>query len=247
MRRRPPLPLAGLRAVALSDQEERDSSLDHEAWEMILKRGLNALEDVRRMCDREVCELTSKAEVNTALVQALSHLELTNDGAKNSEESSSLYSFWHDIGLTLSEFFSTEELSQKIAKWTNTQRTIASLSDDVRAPMSLTATIAQSSPKLDRLKESLGPPKDPEFTTMSHDHVTGAQRWRQLFDQHGTIIGPHGGSRDLTWEQLISPPLPSSLASADRQARRNRHTKNRADRRRKRMRAAKLRAEYRSN
>lgn len=244
MRKRPPLPPNIWSYESFENGQEQSANLDEGEWTNIRKRGLDSLSLVRKLAGEGQTKpdrsLPVDAQTNTP---GHSSQSVEEESVTRSEESPSLYSFWHDIGPTLSAILAVEEIGQQLLKLSD-RSSVSSISDS-----DLEREIISKS-----FNSSLTPSQKnavahtslkPEPNTSSFLLGEKAQdKWRQLNEERGEILGSYGGSRYLTWNQLISARAVTPSIVSDPPIETKGKIGARAKQKRRKMRIERVKAYY---
>ena len=210
MRKRPPLPPNLWSSESVTNTQRQSVSFDEKEWEKIRKIGLDSLGKVRTTFEEYNSNPNASAQQESDMRYAQRQEPFNQEEveAANSEESPSLYSFWHDIGPTLSAILAVEEIGQQLLKLSH-HTSVSSISDaDLNREIiskDFTSSLTPLSKDSAALRQRANPSS---FRLQERDQ----ERWLQLNAERGLILGSHGASRYLTWSQLIatktiSPPL----------------------------------------
>lgn len=243
MHKRPPLPSHSLHLKTYQQPQGLSVNADEEAWIEIRKQGLKNLDKVRSVKRETSLNATPTPQPKSPSSPGLDQATQEQEGdSASAEESSSLYSFWHDIGPTLSAILAIEEIGQQILKLKN-HSSVSSISDaDLDREIiskdftsSLTPIAKHTSPRVlptSEINSSLGLKAQEQ------------EKYLKLNSERGAIIGPHGASRFLTWQQLITARAvtPSLISIPPLEKRKG--VGARASQKRRKMRIARVKARY---
>ena len=130
MRKRPPLPPNLWSSESVTNTQRQSVSFDEKEWEKIRKIGLDSLGKVRTTFEEYNSNPNASAQQESDMRYAQRQEPFNQEEveAANSEESPSLYSFWHDIGPTLSAILAVEEIGQQLLKLSH-HTSVSSISD----------------------------------------------------------------------------------------------------------------------
>ena len=122
MRKRPPLPLELWHNEENKNDEEVGRFLHNDEWIIIRTQGLASLDKVRRIEDIQDLSqgVSSQDTLHTQLEREQSDTDFYDEVEPTLDKSSSLYSFWHDLGPTLATIISEEWIDRKNTGWNHT-------------------------------------------------------------------------------------------------------------------------------
>ena len=245
MRKRPPLPPNLWTSESLEMIPRPRVFFDEKEWGEIRKSGLDALDKVRTIFEEHDSRsyIPAQQESQTVDEQKQDQLNQKEDEALNSVESPSLYSFWHDIGPTLSAILAVEEIGQQLLKLSH--HAAVSSTDDLDPDREIISKDFTSEltplPKNITAHASL---KQRSNSSSFGFQGKDQERWLQLNAERGSIIGAYGASRYLTWSQLIAAKTITPPSIIDPPPEAQREVGARARQKRRKMRIARVKAHY---